>query len=70
MAEGDDIGPVSSTDEVTETSEESWLQRIGESFMGVLVGIALVPISAGFLSGRQDADRLGQARRADPTDLW
>lgn len=38
--------PEESQDNVTEVSSTSWLQRIGQSFIGVLVGLALVPLSA------------------------
>ena len=47
--ENEDRSIETSTDEVTEVTSKSWLQRIGESVGGVLVGILLIVVSIGLL---------------------
>ena len=43
MAEGDEErSVVESSDEVTEVTSKSWLQRVGESFAGVVIGFVLI----------------------------
>lgn len=44
---GDD-GPSFGGDSFTETTSQSWFQRLGSAFMGILVGLILLPV-AGFL---------------------
>ncbi|HTR86706.1 MAG TPA: TMEM43 family protein [Reyranella sp.] len=46
MAPSDDS---SSTDEVTETTETSWLQRLGQAFVGIVIGLILVVVACGLL---------------------
>lgn len=44
---GDD-GPSFGGDSFTETTSQSWFQRLGSAFMGILFGLVLLPV-AGFL---------------------
>ena len=56
-------------DQVTEVTNTSWFQRIGQAFAGVLVGFLLIPVSIVVLERgpcHQDRARPRRGRRHRP----
>jgi hypothetical protein len=45
----DDASGADGPDDFTETTHESWLGRMGRSFMGILVGLVLICVAVGLL---------------------